>query len=90
MILTAIERLGCMLKAATFESHTAHLARVGFEGCALFDESKANLCKACGGSGIDKIKNDPTNVCGNFLERGVRDTGVPVCRECGGYGAVAK
>ena len=46
------------------------------------------VCPRCSGSGVDPVKNDPTNRCRNFLNADRTDSGVPVCRACGGYGTV--
>lgn len=42
-------------------------------------------CDRCGGTGLDPIKNDPTNRCGDING----NPEWPVCRACGAYGEVS-
>ena len=52
------------------------------EGYRLEDHM---VCPRCDGDGVEPVKADPTNQCGNFI-----GTDTPVCRICGGYGDVPK
>lgn len=51
------------------------------------------VCERCEGAGVDPAPNDPTNQCGNAFKQGdgkLIDTGIPICRSCGGYGTVPR
>lgn len=93
-MLKHLARIGASLKAQSHHAIMSHLPRIGFEDGFYFDETKSDKCPRCKGNGIDPVKNDQTNVCRNYLERGKdgrhRDTGIPVCRRCGGYGTIPK
>ena len=73
-----------------------HFDYQGNERCEGYVRGVTNVpCKRCRTTGVDPIANDPTNCCGNFYTSGGPfsdgpsiDTGIPVCRNCGGYGCV--